>query len=566
MGAEADDDPDLDDEDAPLLGGARVRQHVDRLTRPNAFRKACFKGLPWVISLCVLQVVLIRAESALNFPYLRSLQSCDAAVRLHDTVAAAAGALDWSGSDHCADRGIVTRLAQAEANYVQGVGMVCHCLCLPFLGWFADRFGRKPVIVITFVGVLVEALLNVWRQRIDVLFVAVAIQMATNGLTPALLAMIADGTPPEERVGAYVLCMAAAVPAYAAVYLGITHFVLAEHLHDYRRTWGGIAALASVGLLVALCTPETLRRAPARATAGDDAASAVETASAPTPGAPNGQATDEYGHEAKRPRGDEPRVCSPLRLLARCCGGLRERAPPAGVAPPAGLCAYCRESLGSLCAPCAIPPLRFVMLMEGPMLIAMAAFSTLDGFALIAYSWEQETMYYVRLVTLPSGCVAILASLLLMRDHSGIGPRRTLQLGLLSLFLALLTMCFAQWHTHLLLLALMLGSGASLGVLPVLRLLSAQVATDQQAAANAAVLAVANGCRALGLALHAKVFQEAAMRGILNAPFALGALAAGLALLVGVLLAPPAEAWRVGAARSPREEARRDSREARRSE
>jgi len=46
----------------------------------------------------------------------------------------------------------------------------------------------------------------------------------------------------------------------------------------------------------------------------------------------------------------------------------------------------------------------------------------------------------------------------------------------------------------------------------------------------------------------------------------LGALAAGLALLVGVLLAPPAEAWRVGAARSPREEARRDSREARRSE
>lgn len=161
-------------------------------------------------------------------------------------------------------------------------------------------------------------------------------------------------------------------------------------------------------------------------------------------------------------------------------------------------------------------------------------------------------MYYVRLAVLPTGALAIVASFYLMREKGGIGPKRTLQLGTLCLFLSLLVACLAQWHERLLVVALMLGSGSGLGVLPILRLLSAQVAANQQAAANATVLAVANGCRALGLALHAKVFQEAAMHGVLNATFALGSVAAGLALVVGLLLAPPDDAWRLEAGRVAR--------------
>ena len=54
--------------------------------------------------------------------------------------------------------------------------------------------------------------------------------MGTNGLAPALLAMIADQTHPDDRLGAYLIIMVATVPAFLFVYVCITHFVLAEHL------------------------------------------------------------------------------------------------------------------------------------------------------------------------------------------------------------------------------------------------------------------------------------------------------------------------------------------------
>ena len=187
------------------------------------------------------------------------------------------------------------------------------------------------------------------------------------------------------------------------------------------------------------------------------------------------------------------------------------------------------------------------------MLIALAAFSTLDGFALIAYSWEQETMYYARLLALPSTGAFLLASIVLMRESGSlfaIGPLRTMQLSLVLLLLSLLLMCFAQWHTYLLLLALVLCGGAGLGVLPALRLLSTQVAHDQQAAATATVLAVAHGARAFGLALHAYVFEEATAHGTLNATFVLGLVAAFVALLVAVAIPPSPTAWRLSSAGS----------------
>ena len=531
------DDEEVDDEEEPLL--AEARRSVEHTLDANKIRKFSFRGLPWIIVLCCLQVVLVRAETALQFPYLRSLQRCKSHTTSHE----------WSGSDFCADRVIVTRLAQAEAGYVQGVGMVVHCISLPFLGWVGDRIGRKPLVVLNFVGLLLEALLNTLVQRIDVLFLAVSIQMATNGLTPALLAMIADGTHPDERVSAYLLCMLAAVPAYALMYLGVTHFVLAEHLRSYEHPWAALALLALFGLVVAILTPETLKR---DRLSGAPGAAAPDGAAAAEGGSSDVDEGDGSKAAARSPE-DGVRVCSPLVLLARCCGGLRGKGPSP---PRAGMFARLASAAHGLCAPCDIAPLRFLMLLEGPMLIALAAFSTLDGFALIAYSWEQETMYYVRLATLPSCGLAVVSSIFLMRDSSIVGPLRTLQLGLVLLLLSLFVMCFAQWHTSLLLLGLMLCAGVTLGLLPALKLLAAQVAHDQQAAATATILAVANGSRAIGLAMHAYVFEEAAAHGVLNATFVLGMAAATIALLVAVIMPPPAEAWKLRAVPGADEEAR----------
>lgn len=174
------------------------------------------------------------------------------------------------------------------------------------------------------------------------------------------------------------------------------------------------------------------------------------------------------------------------------------------------------------------------------MLLGLAAFSTLDGFALIAYSWEQETMYYVRLATAPVAGAALGLSLRLMKS---LGPLRTFQMGLCSLCAGLGTMCFAQWHTRLLLVALSCAGGVSLCLLPALRLLATQIAPNQQAAATATILSVATAANALGLGVHAYLFAEAAAHGLLYAPFAVGTIFALIALLSAVACPPPEEAW-----------------------
>ena len=231
--------------------------------------------------------------------------------------------------------------------------------------------------------------------------------------------------------------------------MAITHFVLAEHLRSYTHTWAAVALLALVGLLIALSTPETLHRSSAGSTKegllnGSTPPSPHASGAALLEGAPSDAAVGgadweaEEEEEARRlhgdnhnlssadaspipyggppsPANDAPakngggaegvRVCSPLRLLTWLCGGASRKGSSDGGGGLTGLWGRGVDSLHTLCAPCALAPLRFIMLLEGPSLIALAAYSTLDGFALIAYSWEQETMYYARLLALPAAGV-----------------------------------------------------------------------------------------------------------------------------------------------------------------
>ena len=123
-------------EDAPLLARAATiasksdNDIEDLISSPEALNNLrtrslasfCFKGLPWVVALVVIEVIIVRAESAVQFPYLRSLQRCVRPV----VPAAIHGHEGWSGSVHCLDRSAVARMAQAESNYVQGIGQLVH--------------------------------------------------------------------------------------------------------------------------------------------------------------------------------------------------------------------------------------------------------------------------------------------------------------------------------------------------------------------------------------------------------------------------------------------------------
>ena len=65
------DEPDADDPLQPLLDDpvTTARQHF-------AGRRLCFPRCGWVLAFLGLQTIVLRAESAVVFPYLRTLIHC----------------------------------------------------------------------------------------------------------------------------------------------------------------------------------------------------------------------------------------------------------------------------------------------------------------------------------------------------------------------------------------------------------------------------------------------------------------------------------------------------------
>lgn len=488
VAAVSDDEGDEDDEGMPLL--KKVQQ---------ARRKAPPLSYPilWVVGLGAVHAVMVRLDSALTFPYLRTLQRCGG-VLPHDA------AVGWSGSDLCQDRDLVSREAQALTGYVQCLGLLAHSVCLPALGWVGDRFGRKLLIILYFIGLAVACAMNAVAGSIPVFFAATAVHHASNGLTPALLAMIADELPPSDRMPAYWLYAITVVPAAAFTYLSVTHYVLARHLHSYEVLWSSLACLAALCGVVSCVCPETLQR-------------------------PSSGTADEEHASWDRTKGNRVRYCAPVRVLSCCCA--RPHADEQGSRGGAPW---------SVLAPYASPSLRFIMMVEAPAVVGLAAFNTLDGFALIAYAWEQEAMYYARLAALPSAALSLVGSSWMLRN---LGARGTLQFALACLSAALVIMCFAQWHVMLLYLSLAFAGGFALVVFPILRLLSAQAEPSQQAGATAAIISVAHGAKAVGIALQSYLFENGAMRGLLFAPYALGSVGAIGALLVALTCSPPEHAF-----------------------
>jgi MFS family permease len=386
------------------------------------------------------------------------------------------------------------------SSYVQCFGLIINSLCLPTLGWVGDHLGRRQLVILYFAGLAASAVLNAIRQSIVALFVAAAVHESTNALSPALLAMINDEVLPNDRMFAYLLCVAAWAPAFGLGYVAVTHFVVAAHWHSYRGTWLSIAGASFAIALLSLCVPETLRK--------EEVEPAPSTSSDPD-----------------TPRKKIPRGCARTLVLHWLCGGVRLDDP---------LPAH------ALMNHLALPSLRFIALVEAPLLFGVNAFTTLDGFALTAYGWEQEAMYYAKLIALPSAMLAILLSVVLMRT---VGPLRTLQLGLLSIASALALMCIAQWDVTLLYVALASLGGSGFMVLPVLKLLSSEREKASQASATAAILAVAHAAQAAGLAVHGYLFERSASVGVLYAPFALGLLSTLAALMIATLCVPPERVW-----------------------
>jgi MFS transporter, DHA1 family, tetracycline resistance protein len=131
----------------------------------------------------------------------------------------------------------------------------------PILGKLSDRYGRRPVLLLSVLGSAFGYLLFGVGGALWVLFLSRLIDGATGGNLSVAQAYIADVTPPEERAKNYALIGAAfglgfvlgpvvggllgqislAAPAYAAAALSLLSvivgfFVLPESLPPEKRT------------------------------------------------------------------------------------------------------------------------------------------------------------------------------------------------------------------------------------------------------------------------------------------------------------------------------------------
>ena len=257
--------PDLEedeetDERAPLVA-ARPEP------APPAWReiRAMLWLLRWVLLLALLNTCLMRTGSVAYFPYLRTLQYCDTPAN-----PAATHTSDWSGSDHCGDLKLVTREAQAIVGLGRGVGLVAHCVSMPFLGRLGDTVGRRILLIIHFVGMLLESMINAANPSVPVFVLGCALRGALSSLWPALMSMIADLCRPEQRILAYGLVALATAVVGAVCFVAVTKHVLERHHSDYRPFWGVLTIFSLCGCLLACACPETLPPGPTVASEGKE--------------------------------------------------------------------------------------------------------------------------------------------------------------------------------------------------------------------------------------------------------------------------------------------------------
>src|SRR6202795_820912 len=75
--------------------------------------------------------------------------------------------------------------------------------CSPILGVFSDRFGRRPVILLSNLGLGLDYIVMALAPTIGWLFLGRIISGITTSSIPTAMAYIADVTPKEKRAGAF---------------------------------------------------------------------------------------------------------------------------------------------------------------------------------------------------------------------------------------------------------------------------------------------------------------------------------------------------------------------------
>ena len=118
------------------------------------------------------------------------------------------------------------------------------------------------------------------------------------------------------------------------------------------------------------------------------------------------------------------------------------------------------------------PVTRFLLLLSAPLVVALSSLTVLDGWAVLAYGWQQETVNYVKTAVAPAVIVSLAAALPLQR---ALGTTRLVRLGVFVVSLSMFLMAVAEFSVCIFVVALLLLGSATCLFPAVLLLLSTQV-------------------------------------------------------------------------------------------
>lgn len=86
-----------------------------------------------------------------------------------------------------------------EIGWLTGIYSGMQIIFVPILGKLSDRFGRRPILIVSLAGTAIGFLIMGWASSLPLLFVARIIDGASGGNISTAQAYIADISTPENR-------------------------------------------------------------------------------------------------------------------------------------------------------------------------------------------------------------------------------------------------------------------------------------------------------------------------------------------------------------------------------